>query len=104
MRGTSNTTLLMRRSVLGGALAVIATSVASRSGLSAPSAQLWQKWSANDPGSRVVIDHQAWGTFLHRYLVEEPDGINRLRFGQVSPGDRQELGRYLENMSQVLVS
>jgi Protein of unknown function, DUF547 len=98
------TTHLLRRSVLGGALAVIASSVASRSGLSAPSAQLWQKWSANDPGSRVVIDHQAWGTFLRRYLVEEPDGIDRLRYGQVSAGDRQELGRYLENMSQVQVT
>jgi hypothetical protein len=98
------TTHLLRRSVLGGALAVIASSAIPRSGLSAPSAQLWQKWSANDPSSRTVVDHQAWGTFLRRYLVEEPDGINRLRYGQVSADDRQELGRYLENMSQVQVT
>jgi hypothetical protein len=71
--------------------------------MSAPAAQLWQKWAANDPASRVVIDHQAWAIFLRRYLVEEPDGIYRLRYGEVSAIDRQALGRYLENMSNVLV-
>jgi len=104
MRGTCFMTPVLRRSVLGGALAMIAGSVASRSGLAAPAAQLWQKWSANDPNSRIVVDHQAWGTFLRRYLVEEPDGINRLRFGEASGADRQALGRYLESMSRVLVS
>src|ERR1019366_8543706 len=49
------------------------------------------------------IDHQAWGIFLRRYLVEEPDGIYRLRYGEVSAIDGQALGRYLENMSNVLV-
>jgi hypothetical protein len=90
-----------RRSVLGGAIAVIASSVASRSALSAATAQLWQKRAGNDPTSQVVIDHQAWGTFLRRYLVEEPDGINRLRYGEVSAVDRQALERYIENMSKV---
>jgi Protein of unknown function, DUF547 len=104
MRGKSKVTPVLRRSVLGGALAMIAGSVASRSGWAAPTAQLWQKWSANDPNSRVVIDHQAWGMFLRRYLVEEPDGINRLRYGEVSAADRQAFGRYLETMSQVPVS
>ncbi len=92
-----------RRSVLGGALALIAGSVASRSALSATTPQLWQKWGGNDPTSQVVIDHQAWGTFLRRYLVEEPDGINRLRYGEVSAVDRQALERYIENMSKLVV-
>src|ERR1039458_6506544 len=94
---------ILRRSVLGGGLALIANTIASRSGMSAPAAQLWQKWAANDPASRVVIDHQAWGIFLRRYLVEEPDGIYRLRYGEVSAIDGQALGRFLENMSNVLV-
>lgn len=94
---------ILRRSLLGGGIALIASSLASRSGLSAPSAQLWQKWAANDPSSRVVIDHRPWGVFLRRYLVEEPDGINRLRYGEVSAFDRQALARYLEQMSKVPV-
>jgi hypothetical protein len=92
---------IIRRTFLCGSLALAASSVASRSGLSAPGAQLWQKWAANDPNSKVVIDHQAWGGFLRRYLAEEPDGIGRLRYGEVSAADRQALGRYVEDMSKV---
>jgi Protein of unknown function, DUF547 len=92
-----------RRAVLAGGLALIADAVASRSALSAPAAQPWQKWAANDPASKVVVDHQGWGLFLRRYLVEEPDGINRLRFGEVAAADRQVLGRYVENTCRVAV-
>jgi hypothetical protein len=94
---------ILRRSILGGVLALTATTIASRSGISAPAALLWQKWAANDPASRVVIDHQAWGIFLRRYLVEEPDGIYRLRYGEVSAIDKQALGLYLEKLSNVQV-
>ncbi len=93
----------LRRTLLGGGLALLASSFASRSAVSAPTAQLWQKWAANDPTSRVVVDHQAWGGFLHRYLAEEPDGINRVRYGEVSADDRQALGRYVDDLSHVLV-
>jgi hypothetical protein len=94
---------ILRRSVLGGGLALIANTITSRSGISAPAAQLWQKLAANDPASRIVIDHQAWGIFLRRYLVEEPDGIYRLRYGEVSAIDKQALGLYLEKLSNVPV-
>ena len=94
---------ILRRTLLGGALALTANTIVSRSGISAPAAQLWQKWAANDPASRVVIDHQAWGIFLRRYLVEEPDGIYRLRYGEVSAIDKQALGLYLEKLSNVPV-
>jgi hypothetical protein len=96
-------TPILRRSVLGGGLALIANVATLRSGISAPAAQLWQKWAANDPASRVVIDHQAWGIFLRRCLVEEPDGIYRLRYGEVSATDGRALGLYLESMSNALV-
>jgi hypothetical protein len=92
-----------RRAVLAGGLALIAGSVATRPGLSAPAAQAWQKWAANDPASKVVVDHQGWGLFLRRYLVAEPDGINRLRFGEASAADRQALARYIETTSRVAV-
>jgi hypothetical protein len=94
---------ILRRSLLGGALALTANTIVSRSGISAPAAHLWQKWAANDPASRVVIDHQAWGIFLRRYLVEEPDGIYRLRYGEVSAADKQALDLYLEKLSNVQV-
>jgi hypothetical protein len=98
-----STSPALRRSVLRGGLALIASSVASRPGLSAPTALLWQKWAANEPASRVVIDHQPWAMFLRRNLIEEPDGIGRLRYGDVSALDRQALAQYLEDMSKVPV-
>jgi hypothetical protein len=82
---------ILRRTFLYGGLALVTTSSASRSAMSASGAQLWQKWAATDPNSRVIVDHQAWGNFLRRYLLEEPDGINRLRYSEVSAVDRQAL-------------
>jgi hypothetical protein len=96
-------TPILRRSFLGGGLASVATFFASRSAMSASGPQLWQKWAANDPNSRVSVDHQGWGNFLRRYLTEEPDGINRLRYRDVAAADRQALGRYIEDMSNVQV-
>src|SRR6202162_5156699 len=96
-------TTILRRAFLCGGLASVTTSITSRSALSASGVQLWQKWAANDPNSRVIVDHQAWGNFLRRYLIEEPDGINRLRYGEVAAADRQALERYIEDLSKVLV-
>jgi hypothetical protein len=96
-------TQVSRRGLLGGSIAMIASSTAPRSAVSAPSPQLWQKWAATDPASRIVVDHQAWGGFLRRYLAEEPDGINRLRYAEVSAADRQTLDRYLDDMSKAAV-
>jgi Protein of unknown function, DUF547 len=96
-------TEISRRSLLAGGLALIASPTILRCAIAAPAAQLWQKWAANDPSSRTVIDHQAWGAFLRRYLEEEPDGINRLRYGEVSAADRQALARYADDLSRVSV-
>jgi hypothetical protein len=96
-------TTILRRTFLCGGLASVTTSITSRSAMSATGAQLWQKWAVNDPNSRVIVDHQAWGSFLRRYLTEEPDGINRLRYGEVAAVDRQALGRYIEDLSKVPV-
>jgi hypothetical protein len=96
-------TPVSRRALLGGSSALIASSAAPRSGVSAPSPQIWQKWAASDPASRIVVDHQAWGGFLRRCVAEEPDGINRLRYGEVSAADRQALDRYIDDMSKVTV-
>ncbi len=96
-------TPILRRSVLGGSVALIATLRASRAGVSAPAAQLWQTWAENDPNSRLVVDHKAWGNFLVRYVVSEPDGVNRLRYAEASPVDREALSRYLDDMAKVSV-
>jgi hypothetical protein len=92
---------VLRRSLLGGALALAAGSAGGRTSSAAPAAQLWEKWAANEPSSRTTVDQQAWQAFLRRYLVEEPDGVNRVRYGEVTAGDKLALGRHIEAMSRV---
>jgi hypothetical protein len=94
---------VLRRSLLGSALAFAATSAGGRTSWAAPAAQLWEKWAANEPSSRTTVDQQAWQAFLRRYLVEEPDGINRVRYGEVTAGDKLALSRHIEAMSRVAV-
>jgi hypothetical protein len=50
----------------------------------------------------VVVDQSGWGEFLHRYLVEEPDGINRMRCADVSAPHKAALARHLEAMQRGL--
>src|ERR1700693_6191838 len=94
---------VLRRSLLTGALASTLGVVATRPASAAPAARLWEKWAANDPSSQTVVDQQAWADFLRRHLVEEPDGINRVRYGQVTVADKTALARYIDAMSRAPV-
>jgi hypothetical protein len=72
---------------------------------SAQEAELWPRWQAHDPASTTVVDHSAWNRFLDRYLVtNDPSGINLVRYGEVTPEDRRELGSYLDRLQKVAVS
>lgn len=71
----------------------------------APEAELWEKWTAHDPESTVVIDHGAWSAFLSRYVVAGPRlRMNLFAYGAVSEGDREGLAAYLERMAATPIS
>jgi hypothetical protein len=71
----------------------------------APQAELWPRWEEHDPRSTVSIDHADWGTFLERYVVDDhPSGVNRVRYGGVSPADHRLLEDYLDRLQGVPVS
>ena len=71
----------------------------------APKAELWARWQAHDSASKKVVDHSAWDQFLSYYLVtNHPSGINRVRYGAVSPEDRRNLHAYLDRLQQTRVS
>jgi hypothetical protein len=95
---------VLRRSFVAAAIAPILSAALSRPGFTAPGARLWEKWVANDPSSQTVVGQEGWAEFLGRYLVQEPDGINRLRYGEVSTADREGLARHLDRASRVAVS
>lgn len=70
----------------------------------APKAELWARWLAHDPASTLRVDHDAWRDFLSKYLVRDEDGVNRVRYGRVAPGDRQALARYVGRLEKTPVS
>lgn len=74
--------------------------------LAAPKSQLWERWSAHDPGSTVAIDHAIWDSLLQQYVVRGADGVNRFAYQrlQASEIDRAQLREYLERMSQTEIS
>lgn len=72
--------------------------------LFAPRADLWTRWSANDPDSNTVIDHGAWNKFLKTYVVTSETGLNRVAYGKVAAADRKALRAYLANLAAVPVS
>lgn len=74
-------------------------------GQGAPKPDLWAHWEAHDPKGTMVVDHTLWGAFLQRYLVpNHPSGINRVRYGAVTPEDRRSLDGYVAQLSAVRVA
>jgi hypothetical protein len=69
----------------------------------APEADLWERWQAHDPGSRLSVDHGPWTAFLETYLVRGEDGINRVDYRGVTPRDRARLDAYLETLASTEV-
>lgn len=54
---------------------------------------------APPPGEQV--SHRDWSTFLGRYVSTDPQGVNRVAYGQVSAADRARLERYLSDMQKI---
>lgn len=90
-----------RRSFL--ALAA-AAALASSPARAAPKAQLWSRWEAHDPASRLAVDHGIWAALLRAYVSTAADGINRFAYGAVSGEDRQRLTAYLRALGDTPVS
>ena len=64
-----------------------------------PRADLWERWTAHDPDSRLLIDHSAWDGFLQEFLVtDHPSGVNRIDYGAVDASGRALLDRYIRDM------
>lgn len=66
----------------------------------APKSELWSYWDKSDEASTQIVSHQAWQTFLNKYVVTE--GENTLvRYVRVSPNDKQALKGYLSSLARL---
>lgn len=70
----------------------------------APKAELWERWAAHDTSSAAVIDHGLWGAFLSKHVVADDDGVNKIAYGKVTPGDHGLLKKYLRVLSTTAIS
>lgn len=71
----------------------------------APSPDVWPRWQTHAADDTQVVDYSLWNKLLDTYLVtNHPSGINRFRYGDVSPVDRQNLADFLGYLQQVKVS
>ena len=94
------------RKALGAAFALLFTVIFfDTSPLSAaPKAELWEKWQAHDPNARTAIDHSLWDQFLAAYVEAGADGVNTLRYGEVTAADRQKLAAHIHGLITTRVS
>lgn len=87
----------MRRVVAAAFLAVAACTA-----WSAPTAELWERWTAHDPASTIVVGHERLQRFLDRYLVSgAAGGPSAVRYGAVTRDDRAALVSYLDDLQRV---
>ena len=95
-------TIRLSIGALVGALVILGSISPAQS---APKPDLWPRWEANDARSTTVVDHAAWGAFLQKYLVaNHPSGVNRVRYGAVTPEDRRSLEDYVGRLAAVRVA
>ncbi len=69
----------------------------------APDADLWPRWTAQDPTSTTRIDHGAWDRILAAYARPGEDGLTRFAYGEVTASDRTALADYVGDLSAVAV-
>ncbi len=69
----------------------------------APSADLWQRWTAHDAGGPGSIDHAPWDRFIERYRRMGPEGVARIDYG-AAKGEAQALDAYIQRLAGLEIS
>jgi len=86
------------------ALAVLLTGFVSIEALFAPKAELWERWTAQDPAANTAIDHSVWDGFLTAYVNQSDDAVNRVAYARVTGNDRKALDGYLARLAATPIS
>ncbi len=65
---------------------------------------LAERFSGSDNTSTTAVDHGIWGRLLQEYVSDRGDGLNVFRYGAVGDEDREQLERYLDELTSVAVT
>jgi hypothetical protein len=91
-----------RRSL--GWLSLLLVAVPAWALFSSPKSELWEHWARHDETASATIRHDAWAKFLSAYVEISADGINRVRYAQVTNVDRELLGGYIDALTGLAIS
>ncbi|MCP4992473.1 MAG: DUF547 domain-containing protein [Gammaproteobacteria bacterium] len=94
----------LSKTLLLAVIAIPLLGLSSLDSLLAPESDLWARWQANDPASRVEVDHSAWGRILKRHLKASVDGINRFDYKGLKRESQPVLDSYLQQLAETPVS
>lgn len=64
-------------------------------------ADLTAKFGRSAASAENVVDHSAWDKLLKTYIVESPDGLNRVRYKAFKDGGHAELKTYIKSLEAV---
>ena len=106
-RSTPTPSFFLQRALWLLGLSVLAAAfwlISANSLRAAPSAELWDRWTAHDAASSETIDHSAWDRFVKAYVSEHEDGVNRVAYGRVNRADRQALEDYIRGLTETSIS
>lgn len=83
-------------------LTVLMLPGAAAAALFGPDESRWAYFSAHAAQPSTEVHHAPWQALLDRYLItDHPSGINRFRYGAVTPDDTQRLERYLTTLQRL---
>lgn len=66
--------------------------------------EAWDRWQGHDDSAATSIDHQPWQDFLSQWLTVDPNGLNKMRYGDVDAASKAALDGYLDDLSGVKVT
>jgi len=70
----------------------------------APSAEVWSRWTKNDPNSSLTIDHSLWDNFTRQYISRGSNGVALVNYAGVAKADLAALDTYLRTLADTPVS
>jgi len=70
----------------------------------APRAELWARWTANDPNSRATVNHNVWDAFTFQYVTRGSNGVALVNYENVIARDKASLDAYLVSLAGTPVS
>lgn len=77
--------------------------VASLQSQAAPASRLIPFWNKSAELNTSTIDHAPWQNFLTRYVQKGKDGLNKVKYAEVTAEDKKALNNYIEALSAVAI-